>query len=625
MNLKKTIYFFIFFNLMVINTKVIAQTAAKKINESISKIESYLYQNPSAGKIDLLSLLEKNQTAPDSIKGYIYMNLATSFGILNQLDSGLWAANNSISLLAVKNIKRASALRTKAILYRLKGEYEPATAAIKECLQLNDSLWKNQTLKAIALQEYASLCNDQNNFYLATKLYLQALDVVNSTDYKDIKGNFNAMKIQVNLAEAYASTGNFSFAILTFQKVMPKLDSLKDYDGYVRTGYQLAESYIQNKQYKTADSLAEKLLPLSRQLKNEELESYLILKLGLSRSARFKYLEAIPYYREAFELMRKNNSAFILDCVVPYLTALKNTGGNSEALQILNNDIVLSMLKLANKDMLLNYKKIAIQFTWNQLSPFQIYEYFQDILLLSDSVKIEGQKQMALELQAKYQFEEQEKNKKLLMRENELLRKSEDYKHKQIYLILIIASLMIATIILLSLRIRQRSRIQAQELEVQKREIQLQKQQTEWAIQEKNYRDHLLEQQKIVMVQTLSDAEELKIKLKQLVEEQAHDRRKELIEQFEKAKENKMGLDKLLVQFNNIHPSFISSLYNAYPILSQSDLQFCVLYRMNISTKDIASLLHIEYRSIYTKKYRILEKMQLGKEDDFDKIIFNQG
>lgn len=604
---------------------VFAQSSPQQIDSEVKKIETSQYQNPSAGKSDLLHLLEKNPSAPDSCKGYIYITLSTSFGMLNLLDSGLWATDNALKLFSNKDFNKAYALRTKAILHRLKGEYEQATLAIKACLQLNDSIWKNQSFKAIALQEYASLCNDQNNFYQATSLYLQALDVVNSPKNKDENTLFNALKIEINLAEAYARTGKHDYAIKIFEKALPQLDSLKDYDGYVRTGYQLAESYIQTNHCNSSDSLVGRLLPVARQLKNEELESYLILKLGISQAQQHNDQEALAYYRQAFTLMDKNHSAFILDGVIPYLTALKNTGGSSEALSIMNTETVQASLKGAKNEDLLNYKKIAIHFIWNSLSLAQLHEYYQDILHLSDTVKSEGQKQMTLELQSKYQFEQQEKNARALAMENELLRKSEGYKRKQVYLIMLIAALLFTSIVLFYLRVRQRSRIQAQELDMQKKENEIQKQQTVLAIQEKNYRDQMLEQQKIVLTQTLADSDELKEKMRQLVEEQGIERRKELLEQFEKAKGDKMGLEKLLVQFNSIHPSFVSELHGSYPKLSQSDLQFCILYRMNISTKDIASLLHIEPRSIYAKKYRIMEKMALGKEDDFDKIIFNRG
>ena len=619
---KNRLVLLIIIGLMSFDISIWAQSSAQNINESIKKIEATLYQNPSACKTDFLTLLEKNPSAPDSSKGKIYANLATSFGMLNQLDSGLWAINHALELFTFKEFKKVSCLRTKAILYRLKGDYNLATSAIKECIQLNDSIWKNQTFKAVALQEYASLCIDQNNFYQATRLYLQALDIVNSPANKVENAVYNALKIQINLAEAYGRIGNYSFSIRTFKQILPKLDSLQDYDGYIRSGYQLADAYIQTNQCASADSLVNILLPRARELKNEELESYLILKLGLSRSKLLKYQESLPYYRQAFGLMEKNHSAFILECVTPYLTALKNTAGYQEGRQVINNESVQSVLTSAKNEDLLNYKKNAIHFIWNELSASQLHEYYQDILRLSDTVKNEGQKHLALELQAKYQFEQQEKNEKNLLRENDLLRQSENYKRNQIYLTILIASLLLVTILLLTLRYRQRAQLQAKQVQVHQKEIEIQKQQTEWALQEKAYRDQLLEQQKIVLTQTLADSEELQSKLSQLVEAQELDRRKELMEQFEKAKEEKMGLDKLLVQFNSIHPAFVSGLLNTYPKLSQSDLQFCILYRMNISTKDIASLLHIEPRSIYAKKYRIMEKMKLGKEDDFDKIVF---
>lgn len=614
---------FIFITLIFLQTFVFAQSSVKEIKNNINKIESYIYQNPSKGKTDLLLLLEKNPSAPDSIKAFIYIKLTTAFGMINQLDSGLWAANLSIDFFNDR-MEKGHALKMKAILHRMKGEYQPAEAALKEGLLLNDSIWKNQQLKATLLQEYASLNIDQNKFYSATQLYLKALETVNTPDYKDPNLIYNQLKIQGNLAEAYSKSGNHNFAIRLFDEILPKLDSLKDNDGYIRSGYQLVESYIETNQYALADKMANKLLPMAEALKNEELKSYILLILGSSRSHQQKFAEAIPYYRQSFEIMEKNQSAFILDCAIPYLNALKNTNGNDEARRIINNQLVQTALASAVKSTLLSFKKVAVHFIWNDLSSTQLQSYYQDILKLTDTVNTENKKQQASEIQAKYQFEEQEKNTKALTLENTFLRKSEDYKRKQIYLIIIIASLLITTILLSALRIRQRSLLQAQELEVKKKEIEIHKQQTEMAVKEKNYREQLFEQQKSLLKQTLADSEELKIKMNQMVEEQGIERRKELLEQFVKLKEENLGLDKLLVQFNNINPSFNSGLLKLYPKLSHSDLQYCILHRMNMSTKDVASLLQIEPRSIYVKKYRIMEKMGLGKEDDFDKIIFER-
>lgn len=153
---------------MIFSTAGFAQSSAKQINEAIKNIKSNLNKNPAQGKADLLQLIAKNPSAPDTCKAKIYTDVAIAFGMLNQLDSGLWAINQALTYVTDKDFMRINTLRTKAILHRLKGEYAQATAAITACLKLNDSAWKNQSFKAIALQEYASLCNDQNNFYQAT-------------------------------------------------------------------------------------------------------------------------------------------------------------------------------------------------------------------------------------------------------------------------------------------------------------------------------------------------------------------------------------------------------------------------------------------------------------------------
>ena len=180
MNPKNGFHLALIFGWMAFATVGYAQSSAKQINEAIRNIETNLYKNPAQTKADFLQLIAKNPSAPDTCKAKIYRNVATAFGMLSQLDSGIWAINLALTYLTDKDFLKTNTLRTKAILHRLKGEYAQAKVAITTCLKLNDSMWKNQTIKAVALQEYASLCNDQNNFYQATMLYLQALDVVNS-------------------------------------------------------------------------------------------------------------------------------------------------------------------------------------------------------------------------------------------------------------------------------------------------------------------------------------------------------------------------------------------------------------------------------------------------------------
>jgi DNA-binding CsgD family transcriptional regulator len=81
-------------------------------------------------------------------------------------------------------------------------------------------------------------------------------------------------------------------------------------------------------------------------------------------------------------------------------------------------------------------------------------------------------------------------------------------------------------------------------------------------------------------------------------------------------------MESLLSQFNAVYPTFMSSLLKRYPVLSQSDLQFCTMIRMNLSTKEISSLFNIEQRSVYARKYRIMKKIGLNEDDNLESVLF---
>ena len=59
-----------------------------------------------------------------------------------------------------------------------------------------------------------------------------------------------------------------------------------------------------------------------------------------------------------------------------------------------------------------------------------------------------------------------------------------------------------------------------------------------------------------------------------------------------------------------------------FPGLSTSDLQFCALLKMNYPIKDISTILNIEQKSTYTKKYRIEEKMKLSDTSSLEQVVF---
>ncbi|GAA4154287.1 hypothetical protein GCM10022217_11130 [Chryseobacterium ginsenosidimutans] len=69
-------------------------------------------------------------------------------------------------------------------------------------------------------------------------------------------------------------------------------------------------------------------------------------------------------------------------------------------------------------------------------------------------------------------------------------------------------------------------------------------------------------------------------------------------------------------EFQKNYPTFYQSLKEKYPELNVPDLNFCVLMRMNFETKQIAVLTNSTLRSVESRRYRIMKKMNLKSQND---------
>jgi DNA-binding CsgD family transcriptional regulator len=59
-----------------------------------------------------------------------------------------------------------------------------------------------------------------------------------------------------------------------------------------------------------------------------------------------------------------------------------------------------------------------------------------------------------------------------------------------------------------------------------------------------------------------------------------------------------------------------------FPELTDNDIAFCSLLKLQLTNKEIASLLGISHQSVISKKYRVKKKMQLHDNDEsFDQLM----
>jgi len=65
--------------------------------------------------------------------------------------------------------------------------------------------------------------------------------------------------------------------------------------------------------------------------------------------------------------------------------------------------------------------------------------------------------------------------------------------------------------------------------------------------------------------------------------------------------------------FDRIHEKFFVKLKEQYPDLTPGDLRMCALLRLNMPTKDMASMLNLSVRGIEAARYRLRKKLNLSE------------
>jgi tetratricopeptide (TPR) repeat protein/DNA-binding CsgD family transcriptional regulator len=68
--------------------------------------------------------------------------------------------------------------------------------------------------------------------------------------------------------------------------------------------------------------------------------------------------------------------------------------------------------------------------------------------------------------------------------------------------------------------------------------------------------------------------------------------------------------------FEKLSPGFTKKLLGVCPQLAQTEIEFCALLKMKLSTKQIANLTFIETRTVQNKKHRIRKKLNIPADVD---------
>ncbi len=75
--------------------------------------------------------------------------------------------------------------------------------------------------------------------------------------------------------------------------------------------------------------------------------------------------------------------------------------------------------------------------------------------------------------------------------------------------------------------------------------------------------------------------------------------------------------------FEEVHAEFFKHLKEQFPHLSPKDLKLCAYIRMNMSTKEIATLLNISDRGVEISRYRLRKKLEISRDVNLSTFLLN--
>jgi len=71
------------------------------------------------------------------------------------------------------------------------------------------------------------------------------------------------------------------------------------------------------------------------------------------------------------------------------------------------------------------------------------------------------------------------------------------------------------------------------------------------------------------------------------------------------------------IAFQNIHSDFVRNLLQRHPGITKSELRLCVLLKLGMSSKDMASMLYLSPESLKVSRSRLRDKLVMSEEDSF--------
>jgi tetratricopeptide (TPR) repeat protein len=594
------------------------QAQNPEIQRLNKKIESHV-RNPDSTKFYLFQLLKFSSELHDTIIGKSYSTIGIQYNKLAVPDSAEFYMEKALDYTEDYPLQHAKMYLNLAINYRIGSQYQESLQASENAIEQFKKAG-NQEGVGKAYGEMASNYNYMKNSEKALEYLKKAIAILKKS------GSERELSIvRQKLANLYYNNSNFAFARDIYEEILPVFAKEKGTNYYV-TLLSYADCLLQlEENYKEAEEALKEAENAFKEMNQKEYMWIAVSNLAQVYVAMGKSQQAQEAFQRAYDGMYQISSPRFLETSVRYLDFLNSKKQYSKAQKVIDRvkaSTNSTRMKM-NADNEIDFLKQAV-FTYGQNGMVEnSLQAFERLDFLKDSLNTALNHAKSLELQEAYQNDLQRERNLVLKKNNELL--IENNNKKDNILLLGFLSFILLLAIGLVLYRTNRNKLKLQQ------ELVASLENSKKVLEEKNTlegelrleRERVLENKEKELVQVSMEMSNLQNQIIELIENRDNLESSTVL--AEKLK-NLLGQNNYWKYFKGkfieVHPVFALQLAEMFPNLSENDVAFCCMLKLQLSEKEIAALMGISTDQVEVKKATLRRKIGMG--DDilgFEKLI----
>ena len=444
----------------------------------------------------------------------------------------------------------------------------------------------------------AKTFDEIGDYISAIKLYLQAAEI-----YENTEKNIELAIAYNNIGVVHLNLENYKNAIPYFKKAI-HLNKTSGELLALNTNYNnLGVTYMNYDSLKLSQAYFLKSIRLSKQLDNDFELARLYMNYGNLMKQQALYKLAESYYDSSLLICKKNDLSYGIMLNNINLGSLYIEKGEPKKALIILQDCEITLQHFNLPDKKVNLYELLAKAYKNTSQFEKALYYFQKHTKLHDSIAGNHINKTILELNM--QFDQEKSKREIANLQNELLAEK---NHRQLYFISFLIIVLIAISLGFFVYFRQRSA---------------------------NYKTKIIEQENenLLLTMELKDKQlvskamhlarikdiilEVELQMKELIGECDATRAFEIRQMIRRLK---TGLPDETIKefetlFEQINQSFFQKLINQFPQLSPTEIKLCGFLKLNLTTKDIATLSNRSSQTINNSRSSIRKKINLENDD----------